>query len=216
MKNSGRNQLYAAAGMLASFALWTLLLKLVDVQPIGPMNTEVGFARLNSFVHNLTGTHMLLYDITDLLGFVPLACVGGFGLLGLYQWISRKDIRRVDRSLLILGGFYITVFALYLLFEIYIVNYRPILIDGQAEASYPSSTTVLVLCVMPTVLMQLKARIHGKFLRRIISMLVIAFIFFMLLGRLVSGVHWLSDIIGGILLSTGLVSLYRYAAHRFT
>jgi undecaprenyl-diphosphatase len=101
------------------------------------------------------------------------------------------------------------VLAAYLFFEIVVINHRPVLIEGQLEASYPSSTTMLVLCVMPTALMQLKPRLTGKRLYRCFRLLVIAFTVFMVVARLVSGVHWFSDIVGGMLLSTGLVQLYR-------
>ena len=197
-----------ALGLLAGFALWTVAVRLIDVQIIGPRGSAVGFAALNGFVHNLTGTHMTLYVITDWLGLVPVAFGIGFALLGLAQWIKRKSILKVDRSILILGGFYIVTLAAYLFFESYVVNYRPVLIGGYLEASYPSSTTLLVLCVMPTAAMQLRQRLKRPVLRRCVSIAITAFIGFMVIGRLISGVHWLTDIIGGILLSAGLVMIY--------
>ena len=197
-----------ALGLLAAFALWTIAIQGIDVQPIGPRGSAVGFATLNGFVHNLTGTHMTLYVITDWLGLVPVAFGFGFAALGLAQWIKRKSILKVDGSILILGGFYIVTLAAYLFFESYVVNYRPVLIEGYLEASYPSSTTLLVLCVMPTARIQLCDRIKQPVLRRCISLAIIAFIGFMVIGRLISGVHWLTDIIGGILLSAGLVMIY--------
>ena len=197
-----------ALGLLAAFMLWTIAISLIDVQPIGPQGSIVGFATLNSFVHNLTGTHMTLYTITDWLGLVPVAFGFGFAALGLAQWIKRKSMLKVDRSILILGGFYIATLAAYLFFESYVVNYRPVLIEGYLEASYPSSTTLLVLCVMPTAMMQLCDRIKQPMFRKCVSIVIRAFIAFMVIGRLISGVHWLTDIIGGILLSAGLVMTY--------
>ena len=197
-----------ALGLLAAFALWTIAIQWIDVQPIGPRGSAVGFATLNGFVHNLTGTHMTLYVITDWLGLVPVAFGFGFAALGLAQWIKRKSILKVDGSILILGGFYIVTLAAYLFFESYVVNYRPVLIEGYLEASYPSSTTLLVLCVMPTAMMQLRDRIKQPMFRKCVSIVITAFIAFMVIGRLVSGVHWLTDIIGGILLSAGLVMIY--------
>ena len=200
--------------MLLAFLLWTVAIQFIDVQAIGPQESSVGFATVNQFVHNLTGVHMSLYAITDWLGLVPLVFVMGFALLGLIQWIKRKHILKVDYNILILGGFYIIMMTVYVLFEMLVVNYRPVLIGGILEASYPSSTTMLVMCVMPTAIMQLNARIKNKVLRRWIASAITAFIAFMVTGRLVSGVHWFTDIVGGALLSAGLVMMYRYFARR--
>ena len=194
--------------LLTAFLLWTAAVQLVDVQPIGPEGSSVGFATVNRFVHNHTGVHMMLYRVTDWLGLVPFGFVMGFGLLGLRQWIRRKHIAKVDYSLLVLGGFYAAVMAAYVLFEVFPVNYRPMLIDGILEASYPSSTTMLVLCVMPTTVMQLRIRMKNETVKGCACAAVTVFSVFMVIGRLVSGVHWFTDIIGGALLSAGLVRLY--------
>ena len=203
-----KDRFYIALGLLAAFALWTLAIQHIDVQPIGPRGSAVGFAALNGFVHNLTGTNMTLYTVTDWLGLVPVAFGFGFAVLGLSQWIRRKTLLKVDGSILILGGFYIVTLAAYLFFESYVVNYRPVLIEGCLEASYPSSTTLLVLCIMPTAMIQLRDRIKQPMFRKCVSIVIRAFIAFMVIGRLISGVHWLTDIIGGILLSAGLVITY--------
>ena len=203
-----QKHLHTALWLLAAFAVWTALICYVDVQAIGPKGSSVGFAAINRYFHSLTGVHMTLYTVTDWLGLVPLVFVMGFAFLGLVQWIRRKQLRKVDFSILVLGGFYLVVIAVYILFEMVPVNYSPVLIEGILEASYPSSTTLLVMCVMPTAIMQLNARIRHTGLRRCICFLIAAFIVFMVVGRLLSGVHWLTDIIGGILLSSGLVMLY--------
>jgi len=207
MERIGKKFLTAAC-FLAAFALWTAALCVVDVQAIGPQGTAVGLAGVNRFIHGLTGVHPVLYTITDWLGLVPAGVCMGFGAFGLVQWVKRKDIRRVDRSILALGGLYGVVIAAYLFFERFVINYRPVLIHGVLEASYPSSTTLLVLCVMPTAGMQLRNRIRNKVFRRWLSALITAFTALMVIGRLVSGVHWVSDIIGGALLSAGLVAAY--------
>ena len=209
MKKEKRRDYYAAAWVLLAFLVWTAAVRIVDVQAIGPQGSKVGFAAVNRFVHTLTGVRMSLYTITDWLGLVPVIFALGFGILGLAQWIRRKHLLRVDRDLLVLGGFYVVVMAAYLLFEVFVVNYRPVLIGGVLEASYPSSTTLLVLCVMPTAMMQLHARIKNKRFRRCVTAAIAGFIAFMVIGRLLSGVHWITDIVGGALLSAGLVLLYR-------
>ena len=209
MKNQNRKAFCFSICMLAAFLLWTAAIRFIDVQTIGPQESAVGFATMNHFVHNLIGLHMSLYTLTDWLGLVPIVFVMGFGTLGLIQWIKRKHLLKVDYSILVLGGFYIVVMAIYILFEVFVINYRPVLINGYLEISYPSSTTMLVMCVMPTAIMQFNARIKNGVLKRCITSAITAFIVFMVIGRLISGVHWFTDIIGGALLSAGLVLMYR-------
>ena len=208
MKKKNRRSLWIGTGLLAVFVLWTVLICFFDVQAIGPEGSSVGFSTINGFIHELTGVNWFLYTVTDWLGLVPIGVAFGFAVLGLVQWIKRKSLLKVDRSILTLGGFYIVVMAVYILFEIVVINYRPTLINGHLEASYPSSTTMLVMCVMPTAMMQLRARIKNDLFRRCVTFAIAVFIAFMVIGRLVSGVHWISDIIGGVLLSAGLVMMY--------
>ena len=208
MKKEPKNYAMIGFALLAAFALWTFAIARLDVRPIGPRESMVGFATLNGAFHKLAGVHMTLYVITDWLGLVPFGFALAFAILGLVQWIRRKRIWAVDYSILVLGGFYLAVIAAYLYFESYVVNYRPVLINGFLEASFPSSTTLLVMTVMPTTVMQLRSRIRNSFLKKSVSALLIAFSVFMVVGRTVCGVHWLSDIIGGALLSAGLVMMY--------
>lgn len=209
MKKENQRNFCIATCMLLAFLLWTAAIQFVDVEAIGPQESSVGFATINRLVHNFTGVHMALYTITDWLGLVPLGFVMAFALLGLIQWIKRKHLLKVDYNILILGGFYIVVMTVYVIFEMLVVNYRPVLINGYLEASYPSSTTMLVMCVMPTAIMQFNARIKNNVLKRCVTYAITAFIVFMVIGRLISGVHWFTDIIGGALLSAGLVIMYR-------
>lgn len=208
MEKKNSRLFWVGVGLLVVFVLWTVLIRFVDVEAIGPRQSSVGFATLNGYIHNLTGVNMSLYIITDWLGLVPIGVAFGFAVLGIVQCIKRKSLLKVDRSLLTLGGFYIVVMAVYILFEIVVINYRPTLIDGYLEASYPSSTTILVMCVMPTAMMQLRTRIKNDLFRRCVMLTITVFITFMVIGRLVSGVHWITDIIGGALFSTAIVLMY--------
>ena len=122
--------LLTSIALFIAFALWTALICIVDVSPIGPNNSMVGFATLNKAVHSLTGVNMTLYVITDWLGLVPIITAFCFAVLGLIQLIKRKSILRVDRSIIALGIFYIAVITTYILFEYVVINYRPVLING--------------------------------------------------------------------------------------
>ena len=204
-------QLLTGAALLAAFALWTALIQLVDVRPIGQNGTDIGFAALNTWFHELTGANMALYAITDWLGLVPIAVCLGFAALGAVQFATRMSLLRVDPDILLLGAYYVAVILFYLLFEAVPINYRPLPIDGVMEASYPSSTTLLVLSVMPTLCYQVGRRSNSPLLMKATRAFVIAFSAFMVFGRLVSGVHWATDIVGAVLLAFGLFSMYRFA-----
>ncbi len=220
MKNKMSPRILLSAFLLAAFAVWTCVVRFVEVKPVGPNGSSVGLATLNSSFHSLTGVNFTLYNITDWLGVLPALVVMSFALLGLAQWLKRKKLSRVDANVFILGGFYVAVMAVFVFFENVVVNYRPVLIGGILEASYPSSITLLVMCVMPTALMQLNARIKNVFIRRFVCVAIVAFTVFMVLARLISGVHWFTDIIGGVLLSASLVSAYSaavlWAGNRFS
>jgi undecaprenyl-diphosphatase len=208
MEKKNKKVLALGMSLLVVFVLWTVLVRFVDVQMIGPRESCVGFATLNGFVRELTGTNWFLYILTDWLGLVPITVAFGFAVFGFVQLIKRKNLLKIDYTILVLGAFYIVVIVAYLFFEIVVINYRPTLIDGHLEVSYPSSTTMLVTCVMSTALIELKARIKNTLFRRCVIIAIITFIAFMVVARLLSGVHWITDIIGGVLLSSGLVVIY--------
>lgn len=158
---------------------------------------------------------MELYAATDLLGLVPFGICVLFGGVGFIQLLQRKSLFRVDRDILFLGIYYVVVIFGYLIFEIIPVNYRPILIEGVMEASYPSSTTLLVLSVMPTLVFQTKRRLGKTAVGKAVGGAAVAFAVLMVIGRLLSGVHWFTDIVGGVLLSAGLFCMYKAAVLRW-
>lgn len=208
-ENRGRIFLRNGIAGIAMFAVWTALVLTVDVQPAGESGTAVGFAAWNTWFHQLTGVHMWIYTVTDWLGLVPVFVCMIFAVLGVYQLIKRRSLFKVDRDIIILGIYYIVVIACYLGFEMIPVNYRPILIEGRMEASYPSSTTLLVLSVMPTLVFQAERRLNDQSLKNWIRISSAVFSACMVIGRLISGVHWFTDIAGSVLLSAGLYYIYK-------
>ena len=211
MKRNGKKALCLGVSFIVVFVMWTVLILLVDVQPTGLNGTNIGFASLNQWFHKMTGVHMTVYTITDWLGLIPVFICMIFGGIGVAQLISRRSLFKVDYDIIILGTYYVVVILGYLIFEMIPINYRPILIEGVMEASYPSSTTLLVLCVMPTLMEQAEHRVKNVLVKRLVSIFTVCFSSFMVLGRLVSGVHWFTDIVGGMLLSAGLFYIYKAA-----
>ena len=211
MKKNEKNTLITGTIMLILFAVWTVLIQTVDVQAVGQNGTDIGFAGLNVWFHKTTGVHMWVYTVTDWLGLVPIFICMIFGVVGLVQLIKRRSLLKVDKDIILLGIYYILVIFGYLIFEMIPINYRPVLIEGRMEASYPSSTTLLVMSVMPTLAFQVHRRIRNTKVKYGIYAFTVLFTAFMVVGRTVAGVHWLTDIAGSVLLSSGLYLIYHGA-----
>lgn len=204
MKNK-KNILICVLLVLISI-IYTLLVKYVDTSTIGPNGSVVGFSSLNSFVFNLTGNNMTLYKITEILGIIPILIALMYAVIGLIQVIDRKSLK-VDKELIALGILYIIVILIYVFFEKCIINYRPVLIDGILEASYPSSHTLLSICICGSALLINKYLFKNKKIYKYINIVSIISMVLIVLGRLLSGVHWASDIIGSIIISITLLKI---------
>ena len=195
---------------LALFLLWIVLLKTVDVRPVGPAGTSIGFATVNEAFQEAFTFNKLLYTVTKLLGVLTIAVAGAFAIFGVVQWIQRRKLLRVDLEIRNLAVLYVVFAALYVFFEKVIINYRPMIMPDETdpEASFPSTHTMLVCVVMGSTILLLRRYIHNKGLRLVLQIVSALIIVVMVVGRLLCGVHWLTDIIGGVLISAALVSAY--------
>ena len=203
-----RKEILLCGGLFAIAIIYTLLVIYIDVQAIGPNDSLVGFATINNFMFNLTGVNMLWYDITDWWGFVPLFIAFIYAIIGFIQMIKRRSILKVDKEILGLGVYYIIVIGLYIFFETYVINYRPILMDGILEASYPSSHTLLSVCICGSSLIINKYLFKNKNFFKAENIISILSILVIVIGRFISGVHWFTDIIGAILISIALLKAF--------
>lgn len=206
MNNKKRN--FLISGILLLIAItFTILVKVVDVKQIGVNNSSIGFATLNQFIFETTGVNMIWYHITDWLGLIPVFMAIVYAFIGLIQFIKRRSIFKVDKEIILLGLYYIIEIALYVFFEKVIINYRPILMNGFLEASYPSSHTLMTICICGSSILINKKLFNNK-ITKVINYLSIIIITITVVGRLISGVHWFTDIIGGILISSGLLMTF--------
>lgn len=209
IKKKSKQYFITTAILFLLFIIFTISAAAVDVKPIGPEQSKVGFASINQYIFRLFGVNMLWYDITGWLGMIALAVAFGFAVLGFLQLVKRKHIWKVDCRLLLLGAFYFTVIVFYILFEFVIINYRPVILDEGLEASYPSSHTMLVICIMATAIVEFHHYLkHNKIFLAAADIICILILAVTVAGRLISGVHWFTDILAAVILSSALTGLY--------
>ena len=210
MKKKVKSSFIVTGLLFLLFVLFTVVVSTVDVRQIGPQGSEVGLATLNEFVFQKLGVRMIWYSITDWLGVVALLTAFCLAVIGLIQAVNRKSLLKVDIRIILLGIYYVIVIVAYVFFEIFIINYRPVILEESVglEASYPSSHTMLVICIMGAALVLFQQMIQNKMIRVIMNSLSGLVIFITVVGRMISGVHWFTDIVGGILLGITLIQLY--------
>ena len=206
MSRNKRNFMFSGILFLL-FIIFTVVVKIVDVHSIGPEGSLVGLATINNSFKDVLPLNETIYKVSEILGYISLLIVAMYGIIGIKQLIERKSIFKVDRNILLLGMFYILVAIVYVIFEFVVINYRPVLLDGL-EASYPSSHTVLSICVCISSVIVSKSVLGDKKFVKVFNILSIILMVLIVLTRFLSGVHWLTDILGGILISLALCTLF--------
>ena len=191
-----------------SFVLFTIAVKFVNVMPVGANGSEIGFAALNVAVNELFGEQSFFYLLTEAFGLLAICVMAAFALMGFIQLIKRRSLLKIDRKILVLGGAYVVLILLYVLFEKLVINYRPIVSNGELEASYPSTHTMLILTVFGTAVCLIGDYVKKPGLVRILKIVALCIMILTVVGRLVCGVHWFTDIIGGVLISAALISWF--------
>lgn len=189
--------------------IFIIMVKFVDVKPIGVNGSNIGFSTLNQIILNQIGVNIIWYYITDWLGLIPILISLIYAIIGIIQLFNRKSIFKVDKEIISLGLFYITLICIYIFFENVIINYRPILIDGFLEASFPSSHTLMTVCICGSSII-INNKLFKNNIVKTLNILSIIIIIVTIFGRLVSGAHWFTDILGGIIISISLLKIFYF------
>lgn len=204
-----KSKTITGAVLFVIFVIYTALVKFVDVSQIGPEGSSVGFSLINKAALDVFAYNNFWYELTDWTGYIALGVCLGFAMFGFLQLVKRKSLKKVDCDIWILAGFYVVVLAFYALFEVIVINYRPVILEEGLEASYPSSHTVLATCVFASACFMVERYFSKKsVLKKILQFAFILLAAATIIGRMLSGVHWISDIFGGLILSFALLFVF--------
>lgn len=198
----------AALVLFALFITFTVLLHLVDVQAVGPLGSSVGFGTVNRKFSSAIGINEDFYFVSEIFGYVALLVVAAEAVRGLIQWIKGKSLFMVQTQLFLFGLFLVVLLIFYALFEFIPVNFRPVLEDGELASSYPSSHTMLAVFVYASSIVELSYSLKNRKLKTAVTIIFSILGVLTIVTRILSGYHWISDIVGAVLLSTSLFLLY--------
>jgi undecaprenyl-diphosphatase len=213
MKKVNKKSLYITIGLFAAFMIYTIMTMFVDVRPIGPEGSSVGFAAANGPVHDALPYNETFDKITDIIMYLSFLTVFVWGLVGVLQLVKKKSLKEVDSRLYVLLLFYAITVIIYVFFDKVPINYRPVILDEGLEPSYPSTHNLMTLAFFGFTIVNLKIMDVKKQLSGILTIGLGILCVLMPILRLMAGVHWLTDIIGGIILSIALVMAYNTAVN---
>lgn len=207
---------------LVVFVVWTVLVKVIDVQYVGAAGF-LGFYSLNTQINDFVQSQNteLFNKLTDVLMYIAISTLVPFAVVGLVQLIKRKDLKKVDSAIYIILAGYVAMVVIYLAFEIVKINYSPLSTAEELKASYPSSHVMIYSVMMGAAVLGLLhfARMHDD-LKLLINIFYMFSTFGMAALRLLSGQHYFTDIIGALLVSYTILfavnSLYRYSKNEKT
>ena len=199
------------------FSVLIILIKTVDVAKTGVGDTQIGLYHINSAVYSFFGggVNTVWYKLTQITGYLSIAAGAIFAFCGLLQAIKRKSVLKIDKEIYALIGLYFLTAAVYAFFEKVIINFRPVIMEGETapEASFPSSHTVLAVVLMGSIFLLIQKYVKQQTVVYVIKALCAAVAVITVIGRLIAGVHWFTDILGGVIISVCLLSLF-YAVIR--
>ena len=209
MKKSSKFYFIITSLFLSVFTAFTVIVSFVDVKTIGPNQSSVGLSCINKPIFKFFKENTFWDMLSDILLVIALLTAILFVVIGVIQFIKRKSIFAVDSEILALSILYITTIIVFIIFELLVINYRPVLVDGKLEASYPSTHILVVLSILLSTAMIIKKFIKKDTIRIILQSTLLLLSIFTIVARIVSGIHWFTDIIGAILLSLTLLSFFK-------
>ncbi|MBE5829388.1 MAG: phosphatase PAP2 family protein [Butyrivibrio sp.] len=208
--NSTKRDFKRPLVMLVVTILFSVLTFVVDRKPIGYDGTTVGFSSINGLFAGSFGYNPVMDTLSDIAMYLSFLVVAAFAFIGVMQLIRGKSLSKVDKVIIGLGILYVVVAVLYVAFDKIPINYRPILQPGETEleTSFPSTHTLVICTVLGSGIVAAKRLFKNEMTVRVLKIAFIAIMAIGVCARLFAGVHWLTDIVAGLLFSVTLVSLY--------
>ena len=197
--------------------IMVIALKFESGVPIGDLGS-INLRALNNgfrglFGYEQGGYFRSLYLITEGLGVVSiLACLFWTGM-GIKDLIKYRDINDVDKSIFATWLLYVLALIVWRVTLKISVSYAPVSVHPKSAlvVSFPCGNTFLIIISMCSSIYLIGYFLEEK--KKLVLALRVACIAILALGiilRTISGVNWLTDILGAIGFAVPAVVLYSF------
>ena len=150
--------------------------------------------------------------ISDIILISSLMVLVVFAVLGLYQWIKRKSLAKVDKPLLWMILPLVLMAITYYIFDHFLIwNTRP---NGSGEPSFPSTHVMVVATIFFCIAIILPRYVRSKAMCIVIDLLMLLLLVSVCVGRVAANMHWISDVIGGIIFAIIFSTIYYLTTRR--
>lgn len=187
-----------------------VMLYSVDVTFEGVNGSRIGLSGINIPIRDAIGTNMIFYNISKYVGALGIALVGVLAVWFLVRIIREKSLKALTRKEYELGVLYLLTCVLYVVFSKIVINYRPIIKwdEEGPESSFPSTHAMIAVVIFGSFCCIAGNYIKNEKLCKLIRILCVILAVLVIVGRMLSGVHWFTDIVGGVLVALSLVFAY--------
>lgn len=213
MTKQGKKWFLAALILTAVFVVLTITVKYVDQKNIG--SQVIGWATINLWWRDIIGVRNFWQIASHIFAAITLIILVMFLVWQAIALLRRKSFRTMPRHWWFFDLTLIALALCYIVFQIMVINFRPLLIDGVAELSYPSSHVLLLATLWPVFILTLSREVKSRPWLRVASVIGIIVMTVGIIARLLSGYHWFTDIIGGIMLGAVLTCWYQALTVRY-
>lgn len=143
---------------------------------------------------------------TDIILYAAIILIAVFALLGLYQWISRKSLKKVDRALRLIPLPLILMVITYFIFDkLWILATAP---NDPTKPSFPSTHVMVVATIFLLTALILPRYLKSKPLRLTLDFLMLALFAVVAVGRIIIGAHWPADVACGAVFAAIFATVY--------
>ena len=197
---------WVAVACTVIFILFTIMVTALDGQTVD--GHRLGLATMNGWWRDLVGVNAAWRVVSDVVAVGTVFGAVGLLIVQIVAVVRGRGLRPVVRDWWGVDLVLISLGICYGLFQIVVINYRPLLMHGVAEASYPSSHVLLFATVWPLLILTLWRMTKRRWVRVTVMVVGMMVMLAGIVARALSGYHWLSDLVGGVLLGVTLVAWY--------